>query len=98
MDTLSERMHHLRDNGWTGQFSIEDGAIHCHECARDATPEDVVVDQFNRFEGQSDPGDESILFAITMPCGHRGALPVSFGKDAEPEDADVARRLRLGAT
>ncbi len=26
----------------------------------------------------SDPGDESILFAISMPCGDRGALPASY--------------------
>ena len=46
-----------------------------------------------RFEGISDPGDESILFAISMPCGHRGTLPAAYGKDASPEVADVVKRL-----
>lgn len=95
MDTLSERMRELEAVGWVEQLSVSGGGVSCDGCRCWAAAEDVVVDEVYRFEGVSDPGDESILFAISMPCGHRGTLPASYGKDTEPEVAEVVKRLRL---
>ncbi len=95
MDTMSERMRQLHDAGWTEQFSVDGGRLICGNCDESASPEEVVVDEMYRFEGASDPGDESILFAIAMPCGHRGTLPASYGPDTPPDVADVVTRLRL---
>lgn len=94
MDTLSDRMRELQAAGWIEQLSISDGGVCCDGCGCWAAAEDVAVDEVNRFEGVSDPGDESILFAISMPCGHRGVLPAAYGKDTAPDVADVVTRLR----
>lgn len=95
MDTLSERMRMLQADGWTGQLDAVDGGIICRVCGRIGRPEDAVVDQFFRFEGASDPGDESILFALTPSCGHRGTLAAMYGPGTPPETADVVTRLPL---
>lgn len=95
MDTLAERMHQLHDAGWTAQLSVSDGGLRCDGCSCWAAPENVEVDEVHRFEGPSDPGDESILFALSMPCGHRGALPAAYGKDRSAEVDEVVSRLRL---
>ena len=95
MDTLSDRMRQLRAAGWTVQVSVSDDGLRCDGLSCWAAPEDVSVDEVYRFEGDSDPGDESILFAISMPCGHRGLLPAAYGNDQMPEVADVVSRLRL---
>ena len=95
MDTLVERMRQLHHAGWAHQLVIADGGLRCDGCSRWTAPEDVVVNEVYRFEGASDPGDESILFAISMPCGHRGNLPLCYGRYAPSEVADVMIRLRL---
>jgi mannose-6-phosphate isomerase-like protein (cupin superfamily) len=95
MDTLSDRMRHLRAAGWSDPISIDEAGVRCLACGRWAIPEDVGIDHVYRFEGVSDPGDQSILFAISLPCGHRGALPAAYGKDATPEVVDVVTRFRL---
>ncbi len=95
MDTLSDRMRQLHAAGWTMQLSVSDGGLRCDGCGCWTAPEDVSVDEVYRFEGDSDPGDESILFAISVPCGHRGLLPAAYGNDQMPEVAEVASRLRL---
>jgi hypothetical protein len=94
MDTLADRMRQLHGAGWVEQISVGDAGLRCDGCGGWAAPEDVAVDSVFRFEGPSDPGDESILFALSMPCGHRGALPAVYGKDTEPAVADVLVRLR----
>lgn len=95
MDTLSDRMRQLHAAGWTMQLSVSDGGLRCDGCSCWTAPEDVSVDEVYRFEGDSDPGDESILFAISMPCGHRGLLPAAYGNDQTPEVTKVVSRLRL---
>jgi hypothetical protein len=95
MDTLGERMRQLHDAGWVDQLSVDDRGLRCDGCGCWAAPEDVDVDEIYRFEGLSDPDDESVLFAVSMPCGHRGTLPASYGKDTAPDVADVVTRLRL---
>jgi hypothetical protein len=95
MDTLVDRMRELQTAGWIQQLSVSDDGVRCNGCGCWAAPEDVAVGRVYRFEGPSDPGDESILFAISMPCGHRGTLPEAYGKDTEPDVADVVTRLRL---
>jgi len=94
MDTLVERMHQLDAAGWTEQLSVSDGGLHCDGCGCWAAPEDVGVDEVFRFEGASDPADQSILFALSLPCGHRGVLPAAYGKDMPRSVADVVTRLR----
>lgn len=95
MDTLTDRMQQLRATGWVEELSIVDGAVTCDACGCASEPEEVVVDEVYRFEGASDPGDQSILFAITMPCDHRGALPASYGKDTAPDISRALKRLDL---
>ncbi len=95
MDTLSDRMRQLHAAGWIEQLSVSDGGLRCDGCGCWTEPEAVVVDEVYRFEGMSDPGDESILFALTLPCGHRGQLPAAYGPDTSPDVIDVVKRLRL---
>jgi hypothetical protein len=94
MDTLGDRMRQLQAAGWTEQISVGAAGLCCDGCGCWAAPEDVTVDAVDRFEGPSDPGDESILFALSLPCGHRGVLPAVYGKDTEAAVADVLMRLR----
>jgi len=95
MDAPGDAMRELHAAGWIEQLSVYEGGLRCDGCSCWAAAEDVTVDEAYRFEGTSDPGDESILFAISMPCGHRGTLPAAYGKDTDPDVADVLTRLRL---
>jgi len=95
MDTLVERMRQLRESGWSEELSVSAEGIRCDGCDCWTAPDGVTVDEVYRFEGSSDPGDESILFAISLPCGHRGMLPASYGKDVAPEVAEVLSHLQL---
>ena len=95
MDTLADRKRQLEAAGWAKQLSVSDAGLRCDDCRCWAAPDDVNVDVVYRFEGPSDPADEAILFAVTMPCGHRGVFPATYGNDTEPDVVDVVKRLRL---
>ena len=94
METLSEAINRLREKGYGHDFSAAaTGNLKCGECGAEIDPQLVTIDEIVRFEGVSDPGDESILFALSGPCGHSGLYSAPYGPDATPEDAAVVAGL-----
>ena len=58
----------------------------------------AVIDETVRFEGDSDPDDEAILLALTVPasaggCGHRGWFAAAYGPDTPAHDVAVLQAL-----
>ena len=97
MSTLSDAMRALQADGYTGNwFATEAGTLRCSETGADADPAVVTVDRRMRFEGQSDPDDEVILFALSEPGGRRGLYSAQYGASMPAEDVAMVRRLTLG--
>jgi hypothetical protein len=94
MATLSEVIAGLQAEGYTGNwFATEDGLLHCSETGLDADPEQATIDRRMRFEGQSDPDDEVILFALSEPGGRKGVYSTQYGPSMPAEDAAVIAKL-----
>jgi hypothetical protein len=94
MATLSEMIAKLQAEGYTGNwFATEDGLLRCSETGLDADPAEVTIDRRMRFEGQSDPDDEVILFALSEPGGRKGVYSAQYGPSRQPEDAAVIAKL-----
>lgn len=93
METLSEAMSRLRSDGYVEDWHARPGGLRCGECHQVHSPDDVSVDHIARFEGTSDPGDASMLFALAGPCGHKGLYVVAYGADTAPDDVAVVQAL-----
>jgi hypothetical protein len=94
MATLSESIAALQAEGYTGNwFATTDGLLRCGETGLDADPSTVTIDRTLRFEGQSDPDDEVILFALSEPSGRKGVFSTQYGPTMPPEDAAVIAKL-----
>jgi len=94
METLSEAIQRLQGEGYDGNwYATDDGDLQCGECGETFDPTEVTVDHRERFEGQSDPADMTILYALSGPCGHRGLYSANYGPEAQPADIAVIRRM-----
>lgn len=91
LEPLSDAQERLRDEGFTHEFSLEDDAVVHEETDTRYRPEDAEIVSTHRNEGDTDPGDESVLFALRMPDGTCGTLTTNYGADAP--HADAIRRL-----
>jgi hypothetical protein len=99
MSTVTEAIHELQAEGYTGNwFAAAGGRLVCGECGAEFDPADVTVDHVLRFEGQSDPDDEMIVFAVQGPCGDRGIYSAAYGPYQSPEDTAVIAKLPRGRT
>jgi len=95
LETVTDALARLRADGYTSDFFATDqGELACRGCDLTMDPADVRIDQTIRFEGDSNPDDQDIVFAIEWGgCGCRGVYSAAYGPTTPSEDAVVIRRL-----
>jgi hypothetical protein len=97
METLSQALARLAHAGYGEDFRAEPGGLRAVGSGCLHEPESLVIEEVSRFEGESDPGDESILFALRCEAhGARGTYAVAYGPAMDFLDAEMARRLSDG--
>ena len=79
MDTLSSCINALTLKGFTTQFAMEENGLKSLSSEIIYRPEDIKIVSFYRFEGESDPADNSILYAIETDRNEKGTLTDAYG-------------------
>ena len=67
-DTLSEAVSGLRQRGYDLDFNLEENCLVCHGDRFDITRFEIT--EFHRFEGDTDPSDEAVVYAIESLDGN----------------------------
>lgn len=98
LETVTDALTRLRAAGYTADFSATaQGDLACQGCNLTMNPTDLQVDHTIRFEGDTNPDDQDILFAIQGACGCKGTYSAAYGPAAPPDDAVVLRLLAHAA-
>jgi hypothetical protein len=79
MKTLSSCIDSLTSVGYIAQFKMSNGLLKSLSTDRMYKPEEVKITNFYRFEGESDPSDSAILYAIETVSGEKGTLSDAYG-------------------
>ena len=68
----------------------------CLVCRDDKlNTEDFEITEVYRFEGDSDPADEAVVYAIEGNKGHKGVLVNGYGTSAEEISDEMAKKLQI---
>jgi hypothetical protein len=78
-NTLSEALNDLKRRGYREDFNLKPHCLECASRSLELHPENFEVDEFHRFEGMSNPDDNSIVFAISSKDGIKGTLVDAYG-------------------
>ncbi|CAN5180054.1 hypothetical protein BH09DEP1_BH09DEP1_7360 [soil metagenome] len=93
--TLSETINALKKEGYTIDFNIHGEYLVCHQADIILSPEDFEIDKTFRFEGESNPDDQSILYAISSPkFGTKGLLVNGYGISSDEISNTLIERLK----
>lgn len=63
--TLSETINGLKSAGYTVDFNMSNENLVCLQDSITLSADDFEIDKVYRFEGESNPDDQSILYAIS---------------------------------
>ena len=92
-DTVSEATSGLKKRGFTIDFNLKENCLVCQEEKFDVNQFEIV--EVYRFEGNSDPSDEAVVYAIQSVNGKKGVLVSGYGISAEGMSAEMAKKLSI---
>lgn len=93
--SLSEATNDLKKRGYTEDFNIKPACVECPSQSLILYPENFAIDEFHRFEGMSNPSDNSIVYAISSVSGTKGVLVDAYGVYAENLNDAMVKKLRI---
>lgn len=93
--TLSETIAALNKLGYTHDFNISEECLVCHQHNVTLLPADFQIDKVYRFEGESNPEDQSILYAISShKFNVKGILVNGYGISSDDTTSKLIEKLQ----
>ena len=94
--TLSETMNELRKEGYVEDFNLQQNCLECRNGQYKVFADEFKVDKFYRFEGESNPSDSAILYAVSSDKHHlKGILVNGYGIYSEPITDEMLQKLDI---
>jgi hypothetical protein len=92
-DTVTAAVNGLKERGYTLDFNLRDNCLICHGDKFNVNDFEIV--EVYRFEGNTDPADEAVVYAIEGSKGRKGILVNGYGISGEAMSNEMARKLAM---
>lgn len=94
-DTLVEAIEELKKQGYTEDFNLKQNCIECQNGDYKIFHNEFEIDKFFRFEGDSNPDDSSILYAISSEKYKlKGILVNAYGIYSDDMTDEMLAKLK----
>jgi len=92
---LSEVSNKLVLDGYDDSFKVDDAGqkLVSLKTERGFSPDQIKIVNYFRFEGQSDPNDQSILYVIETADGGKGTIVDAYGPYSDRKLADFIKQV-----
>jgi len=94
-ETVTQAVSELAKRGYTLNFNLSAGYLAGDGHALNLNPDEFNIDEVHRFEGDTDPGDEMVVYAISADAkGVKGILVNAFGVYSDQESDTLMAKLK----
>lgn len=95
-DTVTEAVNGLRSRGYDIDFNIAFDKLVCSENKYCLKPDEFEITEVHRFEGDSNPDDEDVVYAVESKDGKvKGVITSAFGLYADPVSDKIIQKLSM---
>jgi len=94
-ESPSKAIDELRKRGYTEDFNLQENCLICN--TKKFNPREFEITEVYRFEGNSDPADEAIVYGIESHDGLKGVLVNGYGYSSEPMGEEMVKKLAVHA-
>jgi hypothetical protein len=95
-DTVVAALTGLKAKGYTLDFNIAFDKITCSENGLCLNPHEFEITAVYRFEGETNPADEDVVFAIESKDGTvKGSLTSAYGMYADTISTEMIQKLSM---
>ena len=93
--SLSEAIRDLQRLGYTEDFNLCDVGVENKSKKKIHRGADLNVVKYYRFEGETNPGDNSILYVIETSTGEKGLLLDAYGTYSGNVSREMIEKLKI---
>lgn len=95
-ETLVDALNDLNDRGYSGNLKLREDFLEETERKLVLYPFNFNVVEFYRFEGETDPADSSVVYAIESNSGDfKGVLVNAYGAYSDGASSDLIQKLSM---
>lgn len=95
-ETVVAALTGLKAKGYTLDFNIAFDKIICNENGLCLNPNEFEITEVYRFEGDTNPDDEDVVYAIDSKDGTiKGSMTSAYGLYADTISADLIKKLSM---
>lgn len=94
-DTLTEALTDLNKRGFTYSFEIVENGARCIETGEMFEPEYIIIEEYHRFEGESNPDDMSVVYAIQTSNGLKGTFIDAYGAYSSSHTGSFLKKVKF---
>ena len=95
-DTVTTALSDLKQRGYVLDFNVAFDKLHCKEHNIQLDPHEFEIVEMYRFEGDSNPSDEDVVYAVESKDGRtRGTITSAFGLYADSVSTEMIRKLSI---
>lgn len=92
---LSEVMNDLKEEGFEKEFAFNDNKLFLlNNNDQQYRTDELEIEREYRFEGDSDPGMMTILYALKTNDGLKGTISNAYGANADHDLAEFMRQVK----
>jgi hypothetical protein len=95
-ETVTEALKDLKGKGYSVDFNIAFDKIICSNNQICLNPDEFEITATYRFEGETNPSDEDVIYAIESKNGKvKGTMISAYGMYAETVSTDMLKKLSM---
>ncbi len=94
-ETLSIAVEALKKKGFTEDFNLIENGVENKSKKQLFAADKLQVVEVHRFEGQTNPGDSSVLYAIETTSGQKGILIDAYGAYSDSISRAMVAKLSI---
>ena len=92
-ESLVDGLADLKARGYTFDFNMKNNCLECGDLV--LMPDDFEVTEVYRFEGMTDPDDQSVLYALESKDGIKGTLVNGYGLYSDDATDELIAKLHV---
>ncbi|MEO7800677.1 MAG: hypothetical protein ABIR81_01685 [Ginsengibacter sp.] len=95
-DTVTEAINDLRSRGFNVDFNIAFDKLLCIQNNMCLNPSEFEIVEIYRFEGETNPSDEDVVYAVESKDGFlKGAVTSAYGMYADSMSTEMIRKMSI---
>ncbi len=95
-DTVTDTLNDLKKRGYTTDFNLAFDKVKCTAIGKCLSPAEFEITAQYRFEGESNPSDEAVIYTIVSKDGiMKGTLVSAYGMYSEKINEEMIRKLSV---